>query len=95
MNCAVMRAAEGDGKFITRLAAKRARLHKSDVVGVRGFAAAQHACLLGYKAKMVPVAIAARGGNGKHAFIDAGGLGGLVGGQRRLGISRGSCGGAG
>jgi hypothetical protein len=59
MRRAVMRAAKGDGEFIAGLAAKRARLRESDVVGIRGLAAAQEARLLGHKPKMIPVAIAA------------------------------------
>jgi hypothetical protein len=71
MGRAVMRAAERDGKFIACFAAERARLHKSDVMRVRGLAAAQQARLLHHKAKMVPVAIAARRRHREHAFIDA------------------------
>jgi hypothetical protein len=59
MNRTVMRAAQWDDEFIARLAAERARLHKSDVVRVRRLAAAQEARLLGHQTKMVPVAIAA------------------------------------
>jgi len=66
-----MRAAERDGKFIARFAAKRARLHKSDVMRIRGFAAAQQAGLLHHKAKVVPVAIAPRRPDCQHALIDA------------------------
>ena len=40
VNFVVMRTAERNGEFIARLAAKSARLHQSDVVGVRRFAAA-------------------------------------------------------
>jgi hypothetical protein len=60
MHRAVMRAAEGDREFIARFAAERARLHKSDVMRVRGLAATQQAWLLHHEAKVVPVAIAAR-----------------------------------
>jgi hypothetical protein len=35
MNGAVMRSAEGNGEFIARLTAERARLHERDVMGVR------------------------------------------------------------
>src|SRR5262245_20493825 len=70
MHRAVMRAAERDGKFIACFAAERARLHKSDVMRIRGLAAAQQAGLLHHKAKMVPVAIAARRRHRKHALID-------------------------
>src|SRR5262249_37695228 len=71
MHRAVMRAAEWDGKFITCFAAERARLHKSDVMRVRGLAAAQQARLPHHKAKVVPVAIAARRRHREHALIDA------------------------
>src|SRR5262245_62223858 len=69
---AVMRATERDGKFVARFAAKRARLHKSDMVRIGGLAAAQQARLLHHKAKMVPVAIAARRRHREDALIDAG-----------------------
>src|SRR5262249_18389509 len=71
MHRAVMRAAEWDGKFIACFAAERARLHKSDVMRVRGLAAAQQTRLLHYKAKVIPVAIAPRRPNCQHALIDA------------------------
>src|SRR5439155_12801537 len=71
MHSAVMRAAERDGKFIACFAAERARLHKSDVMRIRGLAAAQQAGLLYHKAKVVPVAIAARRRHREHALIDA------------------------
>src|SRR5262249_49175070 len=68
---AMMRAAERDGEFIACFAAKRARLHKSDVMRIRGLAAAQQAGLLHHKAKVVPVAIAAGRGYREHTLIDA------------------------
>ena len=71
MHRAVMRTAERDGKFIARFAAERARLQKSDVMRIRGRAAAQQARLLHHEAKMVPVAIAARRPDCQHALIDA------------------------
>jgi hypothetical protein len=71
MHRAVMRAAKRDGEFIACFAAERARLHKSDVMRIRGFAAAQQAGLLHHKAKVVPVAIAARRRHREHALIDA------------------------
>src|SRR5262245_33097619 len=46
MHCAVMRTAERHCKFVARFAAERARLHKSDVMRIRGLAAAQQAGLL-------------------------------------------------
>jgi hypothetical protein len=72
MHTAVMRAAERDSEFIAGFAAERARLDKSDVMRIRRLAAAQQARLLHYKAKVVPVAIAARRRHRKHAFVDAG-----------------------
>jgi hypothetical protein len=42
----MVRAAERHRELIARLAAQRARLHKSDVMGVGGLAAAQQAGLL-------------------------------------------------
>src|SRR5262249_53247669 len=70
MSRAVMRAAERDGKFIAGFAAERARLHKSDVMRIRGLATAQQARLLHHKAKVVPVAIAAWRRHREHALID-------------------------
>src|SRR5262249_8353707 len=71
MHPVVMRAAERDGKFIARFAAERPRLHKSDVMRIRGLAAAQQARLLHHKAKVVPIAIAAGRGHRERALIDA------------------------
>jgi hypothetical protein len=71
MHRAVMRSAERDSEFIAGFAAERARLHKSDVMRIRRLAAAQQARLLHYKAKVVPVAIAARRRHPEHALIDA------------------------
>src|SRR5262249_26836168 len=70
MHRAVMRAAERDGKFIARFAAERARLHKSNVMRIRGFAATQQARLLHHKAKVVPVAIAAGRRHREYVLID-------------------------
>ena len=78
MHGAVMRAAERDGKFIACFAAERARLHKSDVMRIRGLAAAQEAGLLHHKAEVVPVAIAPRCGKNEHALVDAVGLIGVA-----------------
>src|SRR5438132_1253228 len=55
MHGTMMRATERDDKFIACFAAERARLHKPDVMRIRGLAAAQQAGLLHYKPKMVPV----------------------------------------
>src|SRR5262245_32417055 len=75
MHRAVMRAAERDGKFVACFAAERARLHKSDVMRIRGLATAQQAWLLHHKAKVVPVAIVARRRHREYALIDAGLIG--------------------
>jgi hypothetical protein len=74
MDCAVMGAAKRDREFIARLAAKRPRLHKSDVMGLRGFAAAQYAGLLGYEPQVFLVALALWRADGEHALIDPSGL---------------------
>ena len=67
----MVRAAERDGEFIACFAAERPRLHKSDVMRVRGPAAAHQARLLHYEPKVIPVAIAARRRYREHALIDA------------------------
>src|SRR5262249_54463945 len=69
MHRAVMRAAERVGKFIARFATKRARLHKSDMMRIRGLAAAQQAGLLHHEPKVIPVAISSRPPHRKHALI--------------------------
>ena len=71
MHCTMMPATEWDRKLIADLAAERAGLGKSEVVGVRGLAAAQETCLLGDIAQVLPVAIATRGSEGENALIDA------------------------
>jgi hypothetical protein len=70
----VMGAAKRDREFIARLAAQRPRLHKSDVMGLRGFAAAQYAGLLGYEPQVFLVALALWRADGEHALIDPSGL---------------------
>ena len=65
-----MQTAEGDGKFIAGFAAKRPRLHKSEVMRIRRLAAAQETRLLAYKAKVVPVTIAARRSDCERTLID-------------------------
>src|SRR4029077_9294717 len=64
-------SAERDSELVTDLAAQRARLSESKMVGVRGLAAAHEARLLGDIAKVVPVAIAPRRRHREHALIDA------------------------
>src|SRR5947209_14680925 len=64
-------SAERDSELVTDLATQGAGLGKSKMVRVRGLAAAHEARLLGDIAKVLPVAIAARGRNTEHALIDA------------------------
>jgi hypothetical protein len=74
MNCAMVGAAKRNGEFIAGLAAERARLHKSNVMRVRGLAAAQHARLLGYEPQMLLVAVAAGSAQREDALVDPTGL---------------------
>src|SRR5215813_8738240 len=67
----VMPAAEWNRELIADLAAERAGLRKSEVVGVRGLAATDEARLLHDIAKVLPVAIAPRGSNREDALVDA------------------------
>ena len=71
MHCAVMPSTERDTELVTHLATKRARLGKSEVVGIRGLAAAHEARLLCDIAQMLPVAIATRGREREGALVDA------------------------
>jgi hypothetical protein len=64
-------SAERDSELVTDLATQGAGLGKSKMVRVRGLAAAHEARLLGDIAKVLPVAIAARGRHTEHALIDA------------------------
>ena len=70
MNCAMMGAAKRNGEFIAGPAAKRPRLHKSDVMRVRGLAAAQQARLLRHEAEMLLVPVAAGSAQREHALAD-------------------------
>src|SRR5215813_12951543 len=67
----VMPAAEWNRELIADLAPERPGLRKSEVVGVRGLAAADKARLLHHIAKVLPVAIAPRGSNREDALVDA------------------------
>ena len=71
MHGAVMPATEWDRELIADLAAKRARLGKSEVVGIRGLAAAHDTRLLRDVAKVLPVAIAPRRSDREDALVDA------------------------
>ena len=70
VNRAVMGATKRDREFIARLAAERARLHESQVMGVGRLAGAEEARLLGDEPKMLLVAVATRRANGEHALVD-------------------------
>jgi hypothetical protein len=74
---AVMRTAERHDIFIARFSAERAWLHKSDMMGIRGLAAAQKAGLLDDETKMVFVAIAPWRRHREYALIDAWGRTGI------------------
>jgi hypothetical protein len=82
----MMPPAQWDRELIADLAAERTRLGKSEVVGVRGLAAANDARLLGDIAKVLPVAIAPRGRDREDALVDALGLtrAGAFGGSNHL-----------
>src|SRR5262249_21138377 len=67
----MMAAAERDGELIAEFAAERTRLRKSKVVGIRRLAAAHETRLLGNIAKVLPIAIAPRGGNREDALVNA------------------------
>src|SRR5262249_7692996 len=67
----VMPAAEWDRELIADLAAERTGLGETEVVGVRGLAAAHQTRLLGDMAKVLPVAIPTRSRDCEHALVDA------------------------
>ena len=71
MRRSVMPAAQWDRELIANLAAERAGLGESEVVRVRGLAAAHETCLLGDVTQVLPVAIATRGGDREDALVDA------------------------
>src|SRR5262249_56145956 len=66
----MMPATERDREFIADLAAERTGLGKSEVVWVRGLAAAPETRLLGDIAQVLPVAIATRSRDREDALID-------------------------
>ena len=71
MHRTMMPATEGDRELIADLAAERTGLGKSEMVGIRGLAAADETRLLGDIAQMLPVAIAPRGSDREDALVDA------------------------
>src|SRR5262245_37707709 len=71
MHRTMVPSTERDHEFIADLASERARLGKSEVVGIRGSAAADEARLLRHIAQVLPVAIAARRCDREGALVDA------------------------
>src|SRR5262245_8666050 len=71
MHRPMMPSTERARELIADLAAERARLRQSEVVGIRGLAAAHETCLLGDIAQVLPVAIATRRGHRQHTLVDA------------------------
>src|SRR5262245_66575547 len=71
MHRSVMPATEWDRKLIADFAAERTGLRKSEVVGVRGLAAADETRLLHDIAQVLSVAIAPRGSEREDALVDA------------------------
>ena len=67
---AMMSTAERYGEFIADLEAKSSGLGETQMVGVAGLPAADHAGLFGDKAKVNFVALSAWLGKGQHAFVD-------------------------
>jgi hypothetical protein len=71
MHGPVMPTTERDRELIADLAAECAGLGETEVVGVRGLAAAYETCLLGDIAQVLPVAIATRRRDRQHTLVDA------------------------
>src|SRR6516164_4251891 len=71
MHSTMMPPTEWDRELIADLAAERTGLGKSEVVGVRGLAAAHETRLLGDIAQVIPVAIAPRRGNREDTLVNA------------------------
>ena len=71
MHRTMMPSTEWDRELIADLAAERPGLREPEVVGIRGLAAAQKTRLLGDIAKVLPVAIAPRRGDGQNTLVDA------------------------
>src|SRR5258708_20619288 len=71
MHRMMMPATEWDRELIADLAAERARLGKTEVVGVRGLATADEARLLGDIAQVLPGAIPPRRSDREDALVDA------------------------
>ena len=67
---AMMATAQRHGEFVADLEAKSSGLGESQMVGIAGLPAADHARLFGDKAKVNFVALSAWLGKGQHAFVD-------------------------
>src|ERR1700724_1032223 len=71
MHRMMMPTTEWDRELIADLAAKRTWLGKTEVMGVRGLAAADETRLLGDIAQVLPVAVPPRRSDGEDALVDA------------------------
>src|SRR5262245_47527511 len=71
MHRTMMPATKRDRELIADLAAERARLGETEMMGVRGLAAAHQTRLLGDVAKVLAVAIATRRSDREDALVDA------------------------
>src|SRR6478752_6004141 len=71
MHRAMMPATEWDRELIAALAAERSGLGETEVVRIRGLAAAHETRLLGDVTQMLPIAIPTRGRDRKDALVDA------------------------
>ena len=67
---AMMATAQRHGEFVADLEAKTSGLGESQMVGIAGLPATDHAGLFGDKAKVNFVALSAWLGKGQHAFVD-------------------------
>ena len=64
-------AAERDGELIADFTTERPALREPQVVRIAGLPSADQAGLLGNETQVVPIADAARLGEGKHGLVDA------------------------
>jgi hypothetical protein len=80
MHRTVMPATEWDRELIADLAAERSGLDETQVMGIRGLAAAHETRLLGDVTQMLPIAIPTRRRDREDALVDALRLVGAFGG---------------
>jgi hypothetical protein len=71
MHCAVMPPTERDSELVTHFATERARLGKSEMMGIRRLAAAHETRLLGYIVQMFAVAITTRSPEREDALVSS------------------------